>query len=220
MVEKIFYEDAYAKEAEAKVTKIEGNRVWLDRTIFFAFSGGQESDSGKINNIKLTDVQKEGEEIVHILEKEPDFKEGDTVKLKLDWERRYNLMKLHSAAHIVFGFLGPKMSKPKIIGSHISADKARIDFDYPENIKPLLGGTEEEVNKILSQKLVINTFDDPDVKGKRWWKMVFGEKLTDMQVMKMPCGGTHVKNTEEIGNIKLKRVNIGKGKERVEIMLV
>ncbi|MFQ6010528.1 MAG: alanyl-tRNA editing protein, partial [Candidatus Aenigmatarchaeota archaeon] len=62
MVEKIFYEDAYAKEAEAKVTKIEGNRVWLDRTIFFAFSGGQESDSGKINNIKLTDVQKEGEE--------------------------------------------------------------------------------------------------------------------------------------------------------------
>ena len=219
MVEKLFYQDPYMKEAEAKVTKIEGNRVWLDRTIFFAFSGGQESDSGKISGIDVADVQVDGDDIVHVLSNEPGFSEGDTVKLELDWDKRYKIMKLHSAAHIVFGFIGPKMNKPKIIGSNISHDKARIDFEYEESIKPLLDDTEKEINHNLSQNLAIKVHDDPDVKGKIWWKMVFGEKLTDMHVMKMPCGGTHVKSTEEIGKIRLKRVNIGKGKERVEVTL-
>ncbi|MEM5804587.1 MAG: alanyl-tRNA editing protein [Candidatus Aenigmatarchaeota archaeon] len=219
MVEKLFYADPYMKEAEAKVTKIEGASVWLDRTLFFAFSGGQESDSGKISGIPLAAVEKDGEDIRHVLEREPGFSVGDKVKLELDWEKRYAIMKLHAAAHLVFGFLGPKMKDTKIIGSNVSPRKARIDFEYPESIKPFLKETEDVVNYHISKDLAISVYDDPDEKGKRWWKFVFGEHLTDMKVMKMPCCGLHVKNTKEIGGVKLKRVGLGKGKERVEITL-
>jgi len=219
MVEKLFYADPYMKEAEAKVVKIEGPSVWLDKTLFFAFSGGQESDNGKISGIPLKEVVKEGEEIKHVLEKEPDFKEGDAVKLELDWKKRYEIMKLHAAAHMVFGFLGPKMKVAKIIGSNVSSKKARIDFEYPESIKPLLKPAEEGVNSVILKGLAISIFEDPDVKGKRWWKFIFGEHLNDMEVMKMPCCGLHVRNSKEIGKVKLKRVGLGKGKERVEVTL-
>ena len=88
---RLFNEDPYMKETEAIVTRLDGERVFLDRTIFFAFSGGQASDSGTINQQFLKDVQKEGEETVHLIEN-PEFKKGDSVTLVLDWERRYKLI--------------------------------------------------------------------------------------------------------------------------------
>ena len=209
MTEKLFNADPYMKETSAVVTKIEGNKVYLDRTIFFAFSGGQASDSGTINNQPASNIEKEGDEIVHTLEN-PGFSIGDTVNLKIDWDRRYKIMKLHSAAHIVYYFLREKIGKFKMIGSNISSDKARIDFEYQESIKPVLADLEAQTNKKVDEGLEIKTYDDEKEKGKRWWAV--GD-------WKMPCGGTHPKNTKEIGHIKLKRVNIGAGKERIEVLL-
>ena len=209
--ERLFYKDPYMKETEAKVEEINGKEVVLDKTIFFAFSGGQASDRGTINRIPVVDVRKENHKIVHVLEREPDFKKGETVTLKLEWERRYNLMKLHSAAHLVYYPFVEELGKPKIIGSNVNPDKARIDFLYDKPITEKIPKIEEKVNQMISQGLEIKTENDEKDPEKRWWRC---------NGKGMPCGGTHVRNTSEIGKIKLKRKNIGAGKERVEIALI
>ncbi|MEM5792994.1 MAG: phenylalanine--tRNA ligase subunit beta [Candidatus Aenigmatarchaeota archaeon] len=206
----LFYKDPYLRECKSKVLEIKGREVVLDRTIFFAFSGGQASDTGTIDGIRVVDVKKENGKIVHVLEVEPTFSIGNEVELKLDWERRYRIMKLHSAAHIVYYPLIEKTGNPTVIGSNVSSDKARIDILYDKPLTPIIKELEEEVNSVISRKLEIRTEDDNKVEGKRWWKC--GD-------WNMPCGGTHVRNTSEIGLIKLKRKNIGAGKERVEIEL-
>jgi Ser-tRNA(Ala) deacylase AlaX len=208
--ERLFYQDPYLKEAEAKVLNINGKEVVLDRTLFFAFSGGQASDRGTINDIPIADVEKRNHKIVHILEKEPDFELGENAYLKLDWERRYRLMKLHSAAHVVYYPFIEELGRPKIIGSNISPEKARIDFLYDEAITDKIPKIEIKVNQTIAQGIEIKTEADKNILEKRLWKCgKWG----------MPCGGTHVRNTSEIGKIKLKRKNIGAGKERVEISL-
>ncbi|MBL7169853.1 MAG: phenylalanine--tRNA ligase subunit beta [Candidatus Aenigmarchaeota archaeon] len=209
--ERLFYQDPYMKETKAKVTEINGKEVVLDKTLFFAFSGGQASDRGTINEIPVVDAKKENHRIVHVLENKPNFKIGDTVQLKLDWERRYKLMKLHTAAHIVYYPFTEKLGRPKIIGSNINPEKARIDFLYDKPISEVIPEIEKESSQTISQGLEIKTELDKKEVEKRWWRCgKWG----------MPCGGTHVKNTSEIGKIKLKRKNIGAGKERVEIYLV
>jgi len=212
MAIKLFWKDPYMKECYAKVTAIEGNKVWLNQTIFFAFSGGQASDKGKINGINVLEAVKQSEDkIYYVLEKEPNFAVGDNVKVEIDWEHRFKLMRLHSAAHIVYYFFIEKVGEQKVIGSNVSIDKARLDFAYNESVGPLLQGIEEKTNKTIEEGIDIKTFNDEKNPTRRLWEC--GKWL-------MPCGGTHVKNTKEIGQIKLKRNNIGAGKERIEVILV
>lgn len=100
-VEKLFWSDPYLTEADATVTEIDGSKVTLDRSIFFAFSGGQESDYGTIGGLSVHDACIDGKEIIYTLEMIPSFKKGDSVIIRIDWERRYTLMRLHMAAEIV-----------------------------------------------------------------------------------------------------------------------
>ena len=212
MVIKLFWKDPYMKECYAKAAAIEGNKVWLDQTIFFAFSGGQASDKGAINGINVLEAVKQSEdEIYYVLEKEPDFKVGDNVKVEIDWEHRFKLMRLHSAAHIVYYFFIEKVGEQKVIGSNINIDKARLDFAYNESISQLLPEIQEKAMEIINKSIEIKTFEDEKDPSRRLWEC--GKWI-------MPCGGTHVKNTKEIGQIKLKRNNIGAGKERIEVSLV
>ena len=96
MTRKLYWEDPYQVEFDAVVLKIDGNRVILDKTCFFPKGGGQVGDIGEINGVKVVDTQKdETYTATHILEKEPPFKVGDLVHGKIDWERRYKIMKLH-----------------------------------------------------------------------------------------------------------------------------
>lgn len=209
--ERLFYLDPYMKEADATVLSSTGKEIVLDKTIFFAFSGGQASDQGKINGINVVDVIEKDKKIVHVLGEEPSFKIGDKVKMEIDWERRYQIMRLHSAAHLVYFPLIEKLGKVKIIGSNVSPEKARIDFLYEKKMTDLLPIVEKEVNEIISNGLEIKVENDHKDPEKRWWKCGKWE---------MPCGGTHVRSTSEIGKVKLKRKNIGAGKERVEITLM
>lgn len=207
---KIFWKDPYKKECIGVVEKIDGRKVVLNQSIFFAFSGGQASDKGSINGIEVEKAEKE-DEIIYTLKEEPDFSEGAEVEVKIDWDFRYKLMKLHSAAHIVYEVFTEIVGKKKIIGSNISDKKARIDFEMDENLNEYLPEIEEKTNEIIEKDLEIKTYEDENESGKRWWEIP-GK-------WKMPCGGTHVKKTGEIGGVKLKRKNIGAGKERVEIYL-
>lgn len=215
MTQKLFWEDPYKTECKAKITSIEGNKVKLNQTIFFAFSGGQQSDEGTIGGIRVVEAVKQGDkeniiDIEYEVEKEPDFKVGDEVEVKIDADKRDKLMRLHTAAHIAYYFMTEKLGKLKIVGSNISSEKARVDILYDKPINETLKELEQEVNEYLVQGHPVETKPDDKNPDLRWWHC--GE-------WKMPCGGTHVKSTKEIGKLKFKRKNIGAGKERIEIVL-
>jgi alanyl-tRNA synthetase len=209
MVKRIYLEDPYQTECEANVVSINGNEVILDKTVFFAFAGGQASDSGTINNIEVKQATKKADEIVYTLEN-INFKEGDKVIVKIDEEKRKKIMKLHSAIHIVYYIFEEIAGSKKIIGSNVTEDKARFDYKTEESCSDLLEKVQEAANKVFSEDNKIETYPDPDNPEKKWW---------ECKDWICPCGGTHVKNTNEIGSVKLKRKNIGAGKERVEIRL-
>ena len=215
MTKKLFWEDPYLTECKAKITSINGNNVRLDQTVFYAFSGGQASDEGTINGITVTKALKQGEkeniiDIEYELEEEPTFKVGEEVEVKIDAQRRQKLMKLHSAAHVAYYFIIDKLGKLKIIGSNISPEKARVDFLYEKPINEILPEIESNLNYFLATDHKITRKQDDTSPDLRWWSC--GE-------WKMPCGGTHVNSTSEIGAIRLRRKNIGSGKERIEIYL-
>ena len=208
---RLFWEDPYKIECEANVLKVNDNEVILDQTVFYAFSGGQASDSGAIDGIQVIEARKAGDEIVYVLEEPPSFKEGDKVNVKIDWDTRYKLMKLHAASHIIYFLVQNKTGLKKIIGSNVTVDKGRLDYEYPESISSILPEVEEKANEQFKLDSVIKMYPDADDPNKRWW---------ECKDWKVPCGGTHPKSTQEIGNIRLKRKNIGSGKERIEIYLV
>ncbi len=212
MTEKVFWEDPYQTELTSKVTSINGNEIELSHTIFYAESGGQESDSGTIGGIPVIKAEKSGHSIIYTLESVPDFHVGDEVITNIDWPRRFALMRLHFAAELVlesFTQFNASMGK---IGAHISQDKSRIDFEWPESISPLLPEIHQGVQDIIDSDCPIESDFSDKAQGRRYWKIE--------GFAQVPCGGTHLKRTSEVGKIRLKRKNIGKGKERVEVTLV
>lgn len=215
MTIKLFWQDPYQTECTAIVTSIEGNKVKVDRTIFYAFSGGQQSDEGTINSIKVINAVKEGDreniiDIEYELEQEQEFKIGDEVKIQIDGKLRNDLMKLHSAAHIIYYLIIEELGNVKIVGSNVSCDKSRIDIATETPLTEVVEKLEKRVNEFNAQGHEIEKRVDENNPDLRWW---------GCNGWKMPCGGTHVKNTTEIGSIKLARKNKGKGKERIEITL-
>jgi alanyl-tRNA synthetase len=135
---------------------------------------------------------------------------GDEVNVFIDKERRLKQMKLHSAIHISYYFIVQKFGQLKIIGSNVAEDKARVDFSTEKNLSEMQD-VEDKLNSFLSEGHDIHRFPDQKLPDMRWWNC--GE-------WKMPCGGTHVKNTGEIGPVKLRRITKGAGKERIELYLV
>jgi len=210
MVEKLFRKDPYLDSCKATITFSKDGEITLDNTVFFAFAGGQQSDSGTIGGFKVLEARAQGPEIIYKLEDGANLKEGDSVQVQVDMEKRKKIMRLHSAAHLVYGVFSKQYESKKLIGSNVTEDKSRIDFEHETLLTELLPPIEEETNKLIEQNAEIKTYPDEN-KPDRWWWECIG--------FKYPCGGTHVKSLGEIGKIKLKRKNIGAGKERIEITL-
>jgi Ser-tRNA(Ala) deacylase AlaX len=211
MTRKVFWENPYLTGLEATVTGVKDNDITVDQTIFYAQSGGQESDHGLINNYRVVQARKEGKEIIYTLEGVHDLRRGDRVKMTINWERRYQLMRLHFAAEVILELTCQKLKSIEKIGAHIAQDKARIDFKWNENISGIFPALEKEAIKIIESNQKIESAFSDEGSEKRYWKV---EGFSQV-----PCGGTHLKRTGEIGKIVLKRNNIGKGKERIEIYL-
>jgi len=209
MTKKIFWKDPYLTQLDSHITSVKDTDITLEETIFFAFSGGQESDSGIIGNSRVLQARTEGREIVYTLENGHGLKPGDQVSMEIDWERRYKLMRLHFAAEIVLELVYQKFGSIRKVGAHIAQDKARIDFEWDENVSKVLPDIQKEALRIIdANQEIISAFSDEE-KEKRYWEI--------RGFAKVPCGGTHLKRTGEIGEIELKRKNPGKGKERIEI---
>jgi alanyl-tRNA synthetase len=212
MTKKLFWSDPYLTSHRAAVTSVRGADVTLDSTIFFVFSGGQESDHGTIGGHPVISARKEGFEIVYTLPPDHRLKADQEVTVEIDWDRRYRLMRLHLAAELVLELFYKNLRGIEKVGAHIAEDKARIDFSWPESFSPLLPRISEEANRIIEEDLQVGTGFEDEPNERRYWEIAGFSRV--------PCGGTHVKRTGEIGSIMLKRNNRGRGKERVEIYLV
>ena len=210
-MKKIFWDNPYQRSLTTKVSSVSGNRILLDETIAFSFSGGQESDKAYIYGLAVTHSEIEGNLIYYTLPDGHGLSAGDEVSMEIDWPRRYRLMRLHFAAELVLEIVTQKLGIEKI-GAHIAETKARIDFVYDQNISTFLEKVLAEYNEIIRRDEPIKTgFSDVESQ-RRYWEIEGFSKV--------PCGGTHVKSTAEVGFVTLKRVNIGGGKERIEIKLI
>lgn len=210
-MEKLFWKDPYQTELTTHIASVNANKVTLKETIFFAFSGGQESDAGTIGGFRVLEAQVQDKDIVYALDGNPSLKAGDEVKVQINWTRRYKLMRLHFAAEIILELAYKHLTGIEKIGAHIAEDKSRIDFVWGENISKAFSLLENEANDLIAADLpIISDFSD-ETNERRFWEIDGFAKVS--------CGGTHLRRTGEIGKLRLKRVNTGKGKERIEIYL-
>ena len=212
MTRKRFWADPYQTELAARVSRVDCERVWLEETIFYAFSGGQESDSGRIAGHPVRLAEKQGADIVYTLDAYHGLQAGDAVAVEIDWPRRYRLMRLHFAAELVLEVICQQMEDAEKIGAHIAEDKARIDFALDLPITPLLADIAAAAQRLIDDdQPIVSAFSD-QAAGRRYWELP--------GFARVPCGGTHLRRSGEVGQIALKRRNVGKGKERVEIYLL
>ncbi|MCS5708694.1 alanyl-tRNA editing protein [Candidatus Berkiella cookevillensis] len=209
-MQKIFWDEPYKKTLITRVSEVNFDRILLEETIAFSFSGGQESDEATIHGLPIIDSEKVGNLIYYRLSAAHGLAVGDEVIMEINWERRYRLMRLHFAAELILELVKRKLNLKKI-GAHIAEAKARIDFVYDKNISHLFEELLVQYNEIIKQDLSIITGISDIEKQRRFWEIEGFSKVS--------CGGTHVRSTGEVGYVILKRVNIGSGKERIEIRL-
>lgn len=216
MTRKLFWEDSYLTEFDGKVLSIDGNRVQLDQTCFYPQGGGQVGDKGELGGVKVVDTQKDEDyNVYHILETTPSFKLGDIVHGKIDWERRYKTMKLHSAAHVVQYLVQEVFgSQMEPLSSGVVDDtKDRVDWPFQEKLDlAKLAQVEKMANEIISTGYDIKTWSDDSNPNHRYWEI--------SRFPRMSCGGTHPHNTREIGMIQVRRgKKPGAGRERIDTSL-
>jgi misacylated tRNA(Ala) deacylase len=234
MADLLFRDDAYLKTATAEVVARHENGLELNRTIFYPLGGGQPGDVGALirtngDRIPIADTRKGGaaDSVLHIPSGNTLAPEvGETVTLELDWERRYALMRLHTALHV----MSCVVIAP-VTGGNISPDKARLDFDIDMSLLDA-AKIERETNAIIARGIETQTIwitDEeldarPDlvktmsVQPPRGTGRV--RLLSIPGVDLQPCGGTHVRNIGEIGAIRVLKIRSeGKRNKRVEIAL-
>jgi misacylated tRNA(Ala) deacylase len=231
----LFRDDAYLQTCEATVVAITEQGVVLDRTVFYPNGGGQVGDTGFMTlkdgqQLLITDTRK-GEvpdSIVHFLAVDslkPSI--GDVVTVQLDWERRYKLMRLHTALHV----MSCVVIAP-VTGGNIAPDKARLDFDIDMSLL-VADAIEKGTNELIARAVATETqwITDEEMAARPELIKTMSVKpptgagkvrlLSIPSIDLQPCGGTHVANISEIGGIKVTKIRSeGRLNKRVEIVLV
>ncbi len=236
MTEKLYLNDSYLREINAKMTNINGSEITVDNDIFYPNGGGQPADSGKVlykeNEYLVKDIKKDGENIVLVLDRVIDANEGDEIKEIIDWEKRYAHMKLHTAIHIIDGVLEKDCNSSLITGNQIYDDRARIDISMEGLTKELASGIIEKANSVISEGHEVNVkfLTKEEASNKNLVRTQPGRELMNtldiIRVIEISGldeqmdGGTHVKNTTEVGRIILESFeNKGKQNKRLYIKL-
>lgn len=234
-MEKLYMEDCYLKEFEAKVTKVDGDGKYivLDRTAFYPNSGGQPHDTGVFvrggDEFKVVFTAKIDGKISHEIDK-PGLKVGDKVTGKIDWDRRYLFMRYHTAAHIISAIINQETGA-EITGNQIAEDKTRIDYNVEKFDKEKLKNYEANANQVIQEaRNVVLKFlpREEALKIPAVIKLAkgFPETMQTFRIVdiegfdQQACGGTHLKNTKEIGQIEFtKTENKGKNNRRLYFVL-
>ena len=229
-------DSAYEKEFTATVTKVEGNKVALDRTLFYPLGGGQNWDLGVLNGpsgqLNVTEVR--GRDIIeHTVEDVFELDVGDDVIGKIDFERRYAHMKMHTAQHLVSGIAYELFDGVRTVGNQIHTDRSRIDFHPIQFTEDMLFKLQSKVNNIILQGLEVidsqMTRDEINaIMPKERTNMdLLPAFINDLRVITIgeqqdmcPCAGTHVRNISEIGQVEFtSKKSKGKGKQRVSYII-
>ncbi len=232
----LFSSDSYIKEFESKVSKVdqEEKTVVLSETAFYPGGGGQPCDLGKLifndQECQVVKVKRAGTDILHYLDG-PLPAESDIVKGVLDWNRRFNLMRTHSALHVMCGVIW-RDYQAQVTGGNMEPCKGRLDFQLESFSAELVTEIEAKINAEVSENRPINAailpreeaFKIPDL--IRTKVNLLPESLTEIRVVTIENldmqadGGTHVANTGEIGQIRIvKHKSKGKNNKRIEIAL-
>ncbi len=217
MTEALYQTDSYLREFDATVIAVEGSAVALDRTAFYPGGGGQPCDTGTLTAggrvWPVTRVRRAGEDIWHEVEGEPP-PPGTQVRGQIDWKRRYQLMRTHTAMHILCGVIWRDYGA-SVTGGNMEPLRGRMDFEFEHMRQELVREIEEKINAevVAARPVRVNilprevAFQVPDLirtkinllpEGIQQVRVVEIEGL-DLQA----DGGTHVANTREVGPIRI-----------------
>jgi len=225
--------DSYLREFEARVLRVEGSRVVLDETAFHPLTGGVACDFGYLmkgsakHRVVRVEINRETKETSHVLEVETsDFKQGDVVKGVLDWDRRYRLMRLHTAAHLVATMLYNNYSA-LVTGGQVDPEHVRLDFNLPRTEREVFEDAVAKANAEAAKGVELKIYFLAREEALKMPGVVkLAEKMPpeekNLRMVEIPGidlqadGGPHVKNTNEIGEIRLLKIeNKGKNQRRV-----
>lgn len=221
MTDLLYHQDSYLKEFDADVTDVDetNHGVILDRTAFFPGGGGQPADFGTLTVDGKTYPVKRAKrikgEIVHLLEADSPLPEvGATVTGKIDWDHRYKLMRTHTAMHILCGVIW-RDYEASVTGGNMEPLQGRMDFEFETMRKELVETIEEAVNAEVANARSISTrilpreeaFQIPDLirtKINLLPKFIQEVRVVEIEGLDLQAdGGTHVKNTSEVGQIRV-----------------
>ena len=238
MTELVFRDDAYIHACEATVIRTDDRGVQLDRTVFYPTGGGQPGDVGVLrsaagdiaiaNAIKGTADGDAPDTVIHVPAPGARILEvGEKVVAEIDWARRHRLMRFHTSMHLLCSIV-----PGAVTGGSIGEDKARLDFDVATDsldkdaieskLQALVAGAHEVVPRWISDDEMASR---PELVRTMSVKPPVGHgrvRLLDIEGVDLqPCGGTHVKNTSEIGRVVITKIeNKGRQNRRIIIGLV
>lgn len=226
-------ESNYIKEFDARIVDHGDDYVVLDKTAFYAEAGGQPTDKGILKwsdgESSVRKVKKDKGTVKHFVDSIPGLED---VHAELDWERRYALMRMHTAQHVVSGVVFD-LFEARTVGNQIHGDRSRIDFHpvtFEENDLRVI---EETCNNVISKNIPVSIYEEDrsvleEKMGKQRYIMdLIPESIRRLRVIQIgdfdicPCGGTHVRNTSELGSIHvMSRRSKGMDKERLTYELI
>jgi alanyl-tRNA synthetase len=220
VTERLYYTDAYVAVFAARIvdTADAGRRVYLDRTAFYPTSGGQPHDVGRLGGIGVTDVVDEGERIAHLLAAPL---EGGAVDGEVEWPRRFDHMQQHTGQHLLSAVLA-ELFGFATVSVHFGPESSTLDVDAPAVHPAQLAAAELRANEtVWQQRPVTVTFEDAAAAtGLRKPSDRPGSIriVTIDGVDRSACGGTHVRNTAEIGPVLVRGVERVRKTMRVEFV--
>ena len=226
MTRKMFWEDMYLADFEAMVVSAVGSRVVLDRTAFNPRGGGLVSDSGTINGAAVREATKEGDEVIHEMQEASTLKAGQAVRGVLDWERRYRIMRMHTAAHILSSIVNGETGA-LITGNQIRPDESRVDFNLEQFDRERMTFFIDRVNEAAGRNLEVSAYfmkreEVLATPGLVKLANAMPPTLETLRIVRIgdvdsqADGGVHVRNTGEIGRVVgLRTENKGKSNRRL-----
>ena len=228
----LYLHDSYKKTFEAKIQNVNGNEVTLDQTIFHPLTGGVANDTGDLvtqgvkRKVLRVEINRETKEITHILEDVSGLKAGDAVKGEVNWERRYKLMRLHTAAHLIAAIMYRDYNA-LITGGQVDVEQAKLDFNLPKTDREIFEDAVAKANGEVQKAIELKVyFLDRNEALKMAGVVKLAERMPpevkELRIVEIPGidlqadGGPHVNNTREVGEISLVKVeNKGKTQRRI-----
>ena len=225
MTQKLYWDEPYSQEFQAKVVEVDGGRVVLDRTLFYPRGGGVACDTGILGSSKVVETTKLDNNILHSLDSPPGFSKGDTVSGRVDWARRHRLMRMHTAGHLLSTLFF--RADCRITGNQIEVDRSRMDFNLESFDRAQIEGYVQEANQLIAKDAPVKTYflgREEALKMPELVKLAEAAPPAESQLRiveiegidKQADGGLHVARLGEIGGIRLLKLeNKGKTNRRL-----